>query len=692
MSDTCECTRRPGCGCSRCYSPDVATELISGDPWEIGFANQSMLSGSVYCGGSAISFTFTVYNGTSAPIPVYFTTDEDWPEGSVHIYDSDGQEVFPWDTVDPQGEEYTVIIDPADWIYDGEYTGEIVAGENRKAVDITAIDLEDDFIAYTSHAKLMFDINDALDSETRMFIIERVSGSSNLYWKLSIDWDSALPGGSSVTIRNEDGAVTPGTIYGPLSGATPKPMTMTIDPTGMASEETYTGTMTLTGYTDAAGTDPTNTDTLLIQISVELSAIHFALSFTDPVDRGTPFNVTVTAQDPSTGVTIEDYEGGILDIGLDCDYTPVDKPTPTSIDSTDGWTNGVYTISGLTVAGNSGSDTAQLVVRDRSTSVQGSEEIDIQSTVANFAVVFTPDQARSAAFDVCIQALDTDGTPLTTYTPSGSVAINLDSDDAGDAVLPVSTDATGWTDGRKTVSCTITGGAGSDHFEIEADDGAGRIGVCEGILDKVALTSKSGSGQRFLGTANDNSGLPWTYTQGLAVSNMLASPWLTAGYPMYFGVSINGTYQYTDYTGGYYRFTLTAGDKAGIKAAFIRLDWTSFYDPGAKVESEYTGYLKTYLKYSENGSLYGSGSALAAMAPDQSVEPVRLDQFIHIGDDWPDGRDYAFIPVDPAIIAAVSGSYLYVWIYHDLEIDIPAGANPATEGHSALAADLYIYT
>ena len=103
---------------------------------------------------------------------------------------------------------------------------------------------------------------------------------------------------------------------------------------------------------------------------------------------------------------------------------------------------------------------------------------------------FTP--TRGAAFNITIQALNDDGIPDTTYAPSGDVAISIDSDDPSDIISPTTTDNTGWSNGSKVVSVTISGGSGVDTASItcsqSTDEKSGSAGVAVGSSSSKICT------------------------------------------------------------------------------------------------------------------------------------------------------------------------------------------------------------
>ena len=80
---------------------------------------------------------------------------------------------------------------------------------------------------------------------------------------------------------------------------------------------------------------------------------------------------------------------------------------------------------------------------------------------------------RGSAFNLTIQGLLVDGTNDTSYVPPGDIAgrvyLSVESDDA-ETISPLYTDGTGWSNGAKTVSCTISNGTGRHMLIIKAYD------------------------------------------------------------------------------------------------------------------------------------------------------------------------------------------------------------------------------
>lgn len=77
---------------------------------------------------------------------------------------------------------------------------------------------------------------------------------------------------------------------------------------------------------------------------------------------------------------------------------------------------------------------------------------------------------RGVPFNLVLQAKNHDGTNKTDYTPDTGVTFVLTSSDNEDEITPTSTNATGWSNGAKTIECSISGGTGSDTLSLTCTD------------------------------------------------------------------------------------------------------------------------------------------------------------------------------------------------------------------------------
>jgi hypothetical protein len=111
---------------------------------------------------------------------------------------------------------------------------------------------------------------------------------------------------------------------------------------------------------------------------------------------------------------------------------------------------------------------AMLVAQSDEPNDDGSEE---------FSVVGPGSVDRGESFNLIITAVSANGNAETAYVPAGNVNLT-DNDGNGDSISPSSTPNTGWSNGSKTVACTLTGGSGSGPVEITVTDPhTGRRGV-----------------------------------------------------------------------------------------------------------------------------------------------------------------------------------------------------------------------
>lgn len=460
MTDTCECTRRPGCGCSRCWAPDVVTELIEGDPWEIGFSDLGMLSGSGYIGGAPISHVFTVYPSTELPwSTVYFEPDQDWPEGSYQIYDQDGNPVYPDIPFELDGaEDFTLVIDPTNFETPGTYTGRLHhdrnenedgsgdSDEHEKAVEEDIQNQTDEQIGFTSYATISIPVSAGGSTKNYSVGFKRTTGDEDMKWKLAFIPDDAILSGT-VSISNNGATVDPDTIYGPISGSSIETVALIVNPTTYVNDNTYTGKLRLSGYVEGIGGPGDNIlmNTVERNVQIVVSAAetpvtkYFELSVVSPWLRGVAEDIVVTAKNPD-GTTDLDYGlsddfSRTLNINITSIYSPADSAFPDyyQLDPED-WLDGVATIPDIILAGGTGAKTPTLQVYDVSNGVYGVLVLNVQDGAAgtNYPITISTHYLKNG--------ISIDNDPVS-YPPLGPVWDLAYSDFLSDAF-----DSTGATD------------------------------------------------------------------------------------------------------------------------------------------------------------------------------------------------------------------------------------------------------
>lgn len=113
-----------------------------------------------------------------------------------------------------------------------------------------------------------------------------------------------------------------------------------------------------------------------------------------------------------------------------------------------------------------------------------------EPSILLFGVYPQANVQRGTAFDLIVQAFDANGDPDLTYVPSETLTVALASSDASDTYTVTTIDATGWVNGSKTVSGTISGGTGNDDTGTITVSGDGHEGTSDtfNIKDTVAGT------------------------------------------------------------------------------------------------------------------------------------------------------------------------------------------------------------
>jgi hypothetical protein len=92
----------------------------------------------------------------------------------------------------------------------------------------------------------------------------------------------------------------------------------------------------------------------------------------------------------------------------------------------------------------------------------------VEHSNVNFEVLIPTQITRGVAFDLYVQARDEDEA-VYDYVPTGDLTITLVGGN-GEIITPNIIDNTGWFNGNKTVSVTVSGGTGNKALTIEVED------------------------------------------------------------------------------------------------------------------------------------------------------------------------------------------------------------------------------
>jgi hypothetical protein len=126
-----------------------------------------------------------------------------------------------------------------------------------------------------------------------------------------------------------------------------------------------------------------------------------------------------------------------------------------------------------------------------------------------FELICEPDITRGVAFDLKIQSYSTEdgsyGSLDLTYVPTSHVYIYLSASTDSDEIVPTQIDNTGWTNGARTISCTITGGDGKDTVFIGARDASdNRTGKVQVALNCDATDVGAATETKYWCSRNEN--------------------------------------------------------------------------------------------------------------------------------------------------------------------------------------------
>jgi hypothetical protein len=485
-------------------------------------------------------------------------------------------------------------------------------------------------------------------------------------------------------------------------------MRVEVDPASMAGASSpYLGTLTLTGYRDAGGATVTNTQTFYINTKIIAypNGGDFVVTTPGDITRGVPFDITVRAIDETDGTTQEEYEGGTLNLNLTSLYSPPDNLTPTEYQSAGLWVDGVITITGLIYTGGSGAQTPLLQVYDRATRYNGFLQTNVLVGAAGYDLSLNPNLTRGVAANLVIQGLDADGKTDTAYVPTTSCTISLVSTDVGDAILPVTTDNTGWVNGSKTVAVTVSGGAGVDAYAITVvDDTTGQESTVEGAIAANLVSRSHSTGEYYRGSAADvdlftddwDAAAPgrWATMKSDLLADFDADVAMSLGDSLQFGVG--DTLTYVNMSGlidaGYHKFVLDPTDKAkNIVSVKLRFHIES-YETNNLVDawSRYAYEEEFRIKFSESAATFLSGADLRGMAADLSFSMEYINNLNIAAGNSPGqaSPQPIILDVPTSVITGMTGNTLYVWgvFSSTAAYDYINGFNRSTDGPPTAAA------
>ncbi len=355
-----------------------------------------------------------------------------------------------------------------------------------------------------------------------------------------------------------------------------------------------------------------------------------------------------------------------------------------------GWGDGLKELTAR-FSGGTAAATVRVTATDPATGRTGYADVIVGIT--RNLIVYAPSLiTRGTPFDLTIQAYNIlSGEYDTTYTPAGDVTIGLSAQsDSADGILPVYTANTGWEDGQKVVSCTITGGTGADTITIRVYD---PDTLAEGTADVTVATSTVTAEQAdpyyyYAGETcggdypdydpddwDGESASLWSAMQADVEDSFDADTSLSA--PVTGNVvayrQLREYYEYlaglSEIRGGVTQFSITEANRADAVAAYLRLKpqlFMMYSGTGlvtSTIWSPLAGYFNLHAKFSETPDLFASGAALRAMTPDVTVGFNTLRLYKEAVGGTVSSATPVRVPIPLSVISGMSGSTLYAWLW-----------------------------
>jgi hypothetical protein len=207
----------------------------------------------------------------------------------------------------------------------------------------------------------------------------------------------------------------------------------------------------------------------------------------DSVTRGEEFDFSVVCMDRTTNRVFGEYAPEspcliVTDDPLDTFSEPAILPEV--------WDAGLASLAG-TIAGGAGANQIVITVTDPETGYTGSKTVNVVASSLSLHLGAPAHVQRGEAFDLVIQGWnETTGAANTSYVPASTITITKSDgiDNIPDGAILV--DNTGWVNGSKTVSVTLSGGSGeSATATLHAQDDSI---TCEGFFTLDVNTHRLG--------------------------------------------------------------------------------------------------------------------------------------------------------------------------------------------------------
>ncbi len=298
---------------------------------------------------------------------------------------------------------------------------------------------------------------------------------------------------------------------------------------------------------------------------------------------------------------------------------------------------------------------------------------------------------RGVAFDLDIQSYKTTNGQLDTgYVPDTIVQTDIapfPSTVVG-TWTPYSTNNVGWVDGKKTVNALITGGTGSGivtfwiHDPNSSREGFLEVPIAPSILEIAPLDGQKYNSLQTYSNPGTNDWDAAAITEFADVQNNAQAAFdADTTLSNIIGVGhltrlVNAQESFSAGRAairlGYYSFTVTDPQKAGLKAVRLKVklysryqrdDIAGFPSPEIFQFSQYAWTRFLVLSPSEAGNTYPSGLAMKNMSPTTTIEYTWINQQQITLGGTVSVPVYIYIDIPKEWVADLVGNTLYLWHY-----------------------------
>lgn len=298
-----------------------------------------------------------------------------------------------------------------------------------------------------------------------------------------------------------------------------------------------------------------------------------------------------------------------------------------------------------------------------------------------FVVTAPANATRGVPFNLVIQSvLISDNSLDTAFVPAGNVTLSGVFSDPADVLSPLFTNNTGWVNGKKTVSVTISTGTGSDTATLTALDpatvrtGSASLAVAATLVGRAVTDNRVFSAS--VNTIEAPNAARFAADQNTVQTNFEADTTLVLSSTFERSVNVSNISHGADLSCGYIKIPIQAGDKIGLQSATLKGKFIARIGQATSVFSNepHKFSVKVFLTETDPQGAgpfdFTSGLALKNMIETVEVEYTNINQRQVDAGGTPASPVAIELDLGLALknfIVAMTGTDLYVWMYIDAD-------------------------